>query len=690
MAERLQQISGQADPRNHYASAARLDAMRAAEPSADPRRRLMVRGGIGQELLHLGRIEEAIGQFESLLAEVASYGQALEGEEGVHANFVMAIRESLAAAHLKKAELENCVARRSSRNCLVPIEEGVPEVGHVRSAVAEYEWLLRVEPGNRTNRWLLNLAWMMMGDYPEGVAAQWLIPPDAFRSEYDVGRFPEIASDLELDVNGHAGGSIMDDFDGDGDLDLVASSWDLRDQLLLFVNDGDGRFSERSAEAGLAGIVGGLNLVQADYDNDGFLDILVLRGAWQPVGQPNSLLRNNGDGTFEDVTEAAGLLDAHSTQTAAWGDYDSDGWIDLYVGNESSGGREDPNQLFRNDGDGTFTDVAAETGTAVIGYVKAVVWGDIDNDGRPDLFISRINEPNVLLHNDGPDAAGAWSFSDVTAQAGVAEPNPSFPAWFWDYDNDGWLDIFVAGYRAVPGDMAAEYLGLAHRADLPRLYRNDGDGTFSDVTAAARLDRIIYAMGSNYGDLDNDGYLDFYAGTGDPDFRLTVPNRMFRNTGEGFFQDVTTSGGFGHMGKGHGVSFGDLDDDGDQDIYATMGGMMEGDVARNVLFENPGHGNHWITLRLEGVRSNRAAIGARIKVTVETGQGPRDIYATVSSGGSFGANSLQCEIGLGQATAVETVEITWPATGIIDTYANVEMDRTYRLREGDAVMIPVR
>ena len=118
--------------------------------------------------------------------------------------------------------------------------------------------------------------------------------------------------------------------------------------------------------------------------------------------------------------------------------------------------------------------------------------------------------------------------------------------------------------------------------------------------------------------------------------------------------------------------------------------MMEGDVARNVLFENPGHGNHWITLRLEGVYSNRAAIGARIKVSVETGQGPRNIYATVSSGGSFGANSLQCEIGLGQATAVDTVEITWPATGTIDTYTNVEMDRTYRLREGDSVLIPLR
>ena len=167
-------------------------------------------------------------------------------------------------------------------------------------------------------------------------------------------------------------------------------------------------------------------------------------------------------------------------------------------------------------------------------------------------------------------------------------------------------------------------------------------------------------MGANFGDLDNDGWLDFYLGTGDPSLSTLIPNRMFRNADGKFFQDVTTSGGFGHIQKGHGISFADFDNDGDQDIYEVMGGAYAGDNYRNVLFLNPGHGNHWITLKLEGIRSNRAAMGARIRVTVQTAQGERSIYKTVSTGGSFGASPLRQEIGLGQAKAIRSVEIFWP------------------------------
>ena len=196
-------------------------------------------------------------------------------------------------------------------------------------------------------------------------------------------------------------------------------------------------------------------------------------------------------------------------------------------------------------------------------------------------------------------------------------------------------------------------------------------------------------MGSNYGDLDNDGFLDFYVGTGDPDFRQMVPNRMFRNAGGDHFQDVTTSGGFGLLQKGHGVAFGDLDNDGDQDIHATMGGSLEGDMARNVLFENPGALNQWLTLRLEGVDSNRSAFGTRITVSVQTESGTREIHRRVTSGGSFGANSLQQEIGLGKAMAILSLEIIWPASGQIDRFTEVEMNRVYHVSEGDSSLKPI-
>jgi hypothetical protein len=328
---------------------------------------------------------------------------------------------------------------------------------------------------------------------------------------------------------------------------------------------------------------------------------------------------------------------------------------------------------------------------AVVGLVKGVVWGDYDNDGRLDLFVTRLqaDQPNRLFRNEGPGEDGTWSFRDRAAEAGVQGPPVSFPTWFFDYDNDGWLDLFVAGFSGTLGDVALEYLGRPHGDQLPRLYRNNGDGTFADVTRVARVDKIMWAMGSNYGDLDNDGWLDFYVGTGAPDYRALMPNRMFRNAGGAFFQDVTASGGFGNLQKGHGVAFGDIDGDGDQDIYQVVGGAYEGDTFQNALFLNPGHGNSWVTLRLEGVASNRAAIGARIMMRVATPAGDREIHATVGSGGSFGGSSLQQEVGLGTATAIRTLTITWPATGQTDTYEDIGVNRVYRIREGDPSAVVV-
>ena len=253
-----------------------------------------------------------------------------------------------------------------------------------------------------------------------------------------------------------------------------------------------------------------------------------------------------------------------------------------------------------------------------------------------------------------------------------------------DYDGDGWLDLYASGYLAQVGDVAAEHLGQPHDALVPRLYRNDRDGTFTDVAASAEIDKIQYVMGSNYGDLDSDGYPDFYVGTGDPVPEAMMANRMFRNDAGQRFQEVTTSGGFGHFQKGHGVSFGDIDNDGDQDILVNMGGGYPADLGRNLLFENPGHGHHWVTLRLEGVASNRDGLGARVRLTVDMGGEAAEFHKLVDGGGSFGANSLQLEIGLGVAEGIREIAITWPTSGRTDVYADVEMDRVYRAIEGAA------
>ena len=239
------------------------------------------------------------------------------------------------------------------------------------------------------------------------------------------------------------------------------------------------------------------------------------------------------------------------------------------------------------------------------------------------------------------------------------------------------------------GDIAADYLGLPSKGERSRLYHNLGNGTFEDVTHQAHLDHVLQAMGCNFGDLDNDGWLDFYLGTGDPDLMTIVPNRMFRNAEGKFFQDVTTSGGFGNLQKGHGISFADLDNDGDQDIHENMGGAVSSDTYPNVLYLNPGHGNHWLKLQLVGVKANRSAIGARIKLTVTRAAGQRTICRTVNTGGSFGGNPLRQEIGLGDAAAIQSVEIRWPGSGTLQTISGLALDRCYRIREDSEKPEPI-
>ena len=188
-------------------------------------------------------------------------------------------------------------------------------------------------------------------------------------------------------------------------------------------------------------------------------------------------------------------------------------------------------------------------------------------------------------------------------------------------------------------------------------------------------------MGANFGDLDNDGWLDFYLGTGYPEYEALMPNVMYRNRRGRGFADVSTAGGFAHLQKGHGVVFADFDHDGDQDIFEEMGGAFPGDKAHNVFYENPGFGNHWLTIRLVGVRSNRSANGARIRAEIVEDGSRRSVYKHVNSGGSFGANPLRQMIGLGKATVVETLEVFWPTTGLTQTFTDVAVDRAIQISE---------
>ena len=655
----------------------------------DPIKRLITQRELAQQYVFAGTSEPAIGLLEKLLSD---YGKSVPPRD------IETLKADLALAYFRLGELQNCTWNHNSDSCIFPVKnEGVhKEQLGADEAAKRYSELLsdpKTDPENAlVYRWLLNISYMVLGKYPDAVPKQWLIPPETFKSDYDIGQFRDVAVTRGLNVFGRAGGVILEDFDNDGHLDLMISHMGIEEQLEYFHNNGDGTFTRMTEQAGLKGITGGLNLVQVDYNNDGCIDVFIPRGAWlHDKGQvPSSLLRNNCDGTFTDVTAQAGLLNNYPTQTAVWADFNNDGLLDLFVGNEIV--REKVQwpadarnfRLYINNGDGTFTDVGPDTGIQLNGMVKGATADDYDNDGWQDLYVSMMGKPNHLFRNLGVPGKTP-KFADVTAQAGVAEPNMSFTCWFFDYDNDGWPDIFVSGYWATMPNIVREYIGQKDKAmgDRPRLYHNNRDGTFTDVSHETHLDQLLLTMGANFGDLDNDGWLDFYAGTGAAPLTNIVPHQMFRNYQGQYFQNVTTSGGFGHLQKGHAVAFGDIDNDGNQDVFEVIGGAYTADKFWSALFKNPGHGNHWVKLRLVGVKANRFAVGARIRVqTTEDGR-TREIFRTVNSGGSFGASSLRPHIGLGKAGAIDALEIRWPGSGLVQRFAGpIAADRVYEIREG--------
>jgi hypothetical protein len=609
-------------------------------------------------------------------------------------------------AYMRLGERTNCMLNHSGSSCIFPIkDEGVHRIKTgSQKAMQVYETILTSNPEDLTSRWLLNVAAMTLGTYPQSVPKEFLIPNLDADTGYKIKPFTDMAADLGLDVFGRAGGVIVDDFNNDGYLDIVTSGWDISDPMHYFQSNKDGTFTDVTAQSGLKGITGGLNIQQVDYNNDGYLDIFVLRGGWNTEGfgnQPPSLLMNNGDGTFTDVTIPAGLLFFHPTQAATWADFNNDGYLDVFIGAENSGGMDAGGRhtcmLYINNGDGTFTNVTDDAHCNLTAFVKGVTSADYNNDGWPDIFISTMDGYKYLLKNMRKPGK-AIEFEDVSIEAGFDKNRePTFTTWFFDYNNDGWPDIMVGDYnnrmnKPLGFFAAAEGLGkpIAKLGNV-FLFRNNHDGTFTEVTNEVGLNKVVYSMGANFGDIDNDGYPDMYFGTGNPDFKSLVPNKLFKNIGGKRFADVTTSSRLGNLQKGHGVAFADLRNTGIQDIFVEMGGAYKGDSYNSSLYVNPGQSyNNWIALKLEGVKANRCAIGSHIKVTFTENGIKRSVYKDVNSGGSFGSSPLRQEIGIGQAKWIDDIEIKWAGSQTVQHFKNLAPNQFLHIIEGNNKAMTIR
>ncbi|WP_162601542.1 FG-GAP-like repeat-containing protein [Occallatibacter savannae] len=620
---------------------------------------------VAQLFAYSGEMNDSIEEWK------IAYSLAQSGEP----QFLPNLEESLGTSYLHLAEMENDVYQGSKDVDIFPPLN--PHASYSRQeasklAIGYFNQYLQDRPDDLEVRWLLNLAYMTLGQYPAGVPNEFLFPETEFHSKQSIGKFRDVAPAEGLNSFRAAGGLIVDDFDNDGQLDVVASSMDVCDPIRFFHNNGDGTFSDRTQEAGILDQLGGLNIVQADYNNDGCMDILVLRGGWE-FPHRKSLLRNNCNGTFTDVTDASGLgITVTATQSAAWADIDNDGLLDLFIANEGA-----PAQLFHNRGNGTFEEIGKAAGIDETAFSKGVTAADYDGDGFVDFYVTHQHGTNSLFHNNGNK-----TFTEVGREAGVQAPSFSFATWFFDYDNDGWPDLFVAGYLTSVPEALKTYAGIPQNAETLKLYHNKHDGTFEDVTAKVGLNKVYMPMGSNFGDIDNDGYLDFYLGVGQPSYAALLPHVLFRNNEGKSFVDVTESSGTGELHKGHGIAFADLRRRGSEDIVAQIGGAVPGDKHSMRVFENPGSSNDWLNVRLVGVKSNREASGAQIHVTVRSRHVPaRSIHRTVGQTSSFGGNPLEQHIGLGPQGESVDLDIYWPVSDTRQHFAGIRKDQFIEIKE---------
>ena len=520
----------------------------------------------------------------------------------------------------------------------------------------------------RTKSWLWLTA-HKLGGYPDYV-------PEKYRIQVRAGYEPaiveveDIAPKIGLDKTSAGRGIAIFDYDNDGYLDIMVAA--AHGGCNLYHNNGDGSFTDVSVGSGVDICVNGFAIAIGDYDNDGWDDVFITRLGFY-AGECQ-LFRNNRNGTFTDVTSEAGLKFWGPAFAPSWVDYDGDGLLDLFIPNNLGGlfERKTPNRLFHNNGDGTFTDMADAAGLSTSWPTIGAAWGDYDNDGRPDLFLSNGLGRSQLYRNNGDG-----TFTDVSKDAGIDSICFGSPAAWWDYDNDGWLDICQFVWSDHEDVLYTLEHGEGPKDGHPmRVYHNNRDGTFTEVGRDLGLDGCYGTMSGNVADINNDGFLDIVLGNGSPKMDRLEPMTVLQNDGQKF-RNITFSAGFPYLGKSHGINMADLFGDGRMSILVAAGGAYPGDLlTTSVYYPNKLAGNY-INVRLVGTKSNRSAIGARVSVE----SGGRRQMREVTGGTNFGCLPLEQHFGFGTVGAIDSLEVHWPS-GLSQTFRGIPINKTLEFTEG--------
>jgi len=500
-----------------------------------------------------------------------------------------------------------------------------------------------------------------------------------------------------------SGGVAWIDYNRDGRPDLYFVNGGRWDDLLsgkrsvsnaLYRNEGNGTFTDVTRQAGVEGAYWGMGVAVGDYNNDGWPDLYVCNYGL------NVLYRNNGDGSFTDVTASARVGDSHWSSSAAFGDYDGDGWLDLYVVNYvefnfrkppppecqyrqiktlcgPKGLIPEPDTLYHNNGDGTFSDVTKAAGMAVSpAFGLGASWVDYDNDGDLDLFVANDSMPNFLFQNEGDGHFREIGLSSGTALSEDGKEQAGMGVAVGDYDHDGLFDLYVTHFSD----------------DYGTLYRNLGRGIFRDVSYNAKVafpSWRFLGWGTDFIDYDNDGWEDLFVAAGHiypqldafhMDIKFAQRKLLFRNLQNGKFEESAESLGPGLVQpwSSRGAAFADFDNDGDVDVAVN-----NLDDRPSLLCNQGGnHSGHWLNLALEGTgRTNRSAIGCRVTIETESGRQMKE----VQGGSSYQAsNDLRLHFGLGKSEKIRSLSVRW-TDGVVQTFSDVDGNQRYHLVEGKSL-----
>ena len=483
------------------------------------------------------------------------------------------------------------------------------------------------------------------------------------------------------DFMGGLPGIAVFDYDGDEDLDIYITNGEGFPNRLL-QNDGQANFIDVASISGVDDRGRGHGVATADIDNDGDLDLYVANDG------PNKLYLNNGNGKFTDIAPSAGVVSKSNSTACAFADIDNDGYVDLYLGAADQFSGYGSNILYRNKGDLSFTDITDQTGTHG-GYSWAVGFCDYDNDGDQDIFtandqgLARKEESCqiMLYRNDINLVSGGGAtrlrFAEVTEQAGFDKTGSWMGLAFGDYDLDGDFDLFAT-------NLGTSFQFEAQDTDYHSLYRNNGDGTFTDVAEALSLAQWEFGWGTVFTDFDNDGDCDLYY-VGNFLFMDVTdnPGRFFLNNGDGTFSrpmakqyGILTQDKDGNNTIAVGLATGDLNNDGHIDLVVANAGT-EVKPAYPVLYNHRFDNNNWLQVRLEGTRSNRSAIGARVTVITDE---RKQIQEVASGASSLSQSSFYLSFGLGKASRIDSLEVRWPS-GIIQKFQSIKTNRIIKIQE---------